>query len=129
MFTVLDMLYAPTYFFLREEQRSNNPPYVKQDADAKQRRVNAKKKGKRKAAASDEEFAKERQWLLAKLQREAVEKGEKAAAAGTETLSGEAYAEEEEGGIECGCCFTEYPFVCYHFPFIPFLVYVVVSIY
>lgn len=112
-FTVLNMLYAPTFLFLREEQKSANPPYVKQDADAKQRRLSAKKKGKRKAAGSDEEFAKERQWLLAKLQREAVEKGGKTAAAAVvaDTSGGEAEAEEEEGGIECGCCFTEYPFV------------------
>ena len=41
-----EMLYAPTYFALRDQQRSPDRHYVVQDADTKNQRVKAKKKGK-----------------------------------------------------------------------------------
>ena len=58
-------------------------------ASSKSRR---KDKGK---ARYDLEYDKERAWLLRKLQEDS--------AFGLE--------EEEGEGFECGCCFTEYPFV------------------
>lgn len=115
-FAMFEMFYAPTYFALLDQQLSSNPPYVKEDADARRKRANAKKKGKRKAAAMDEGFEKERKWLVAKLQKETVDWGGKPAdvqaGAGEHELEGCCDEEEEEGTIECGCCFTEYPFVC-----------------
>lgn len=109
------MFYVPTHFALRDQQRSTNPPYAKQDADIKDQRVKAKKKGKGKAAAMDQEFEKERRWLIATLHKEAVEKEGAATSATvpahTDMMAVDDDDDNEEGGIECGCCFTEYPFV------------------
>jgi TRIAD3 protein (E3 ubiquitin-protein ligase RNF216) len=91
-------LYAPTYLFLAEEKRrgeelSYTPKTIPSRAP----------KGKGKAL-HDPEFEKEREWLLS--QREDSE--------GDQDLA--VVVEEEEyvdcgDGIECGCCFSTYPFV------------------
>lgn len=52
---------------------------------------------------TDEEFEKERAWLVARL--EATPLADKP---GAETGMG-----EEDGDIECGCCFSTSPFVCF----------------
>ena len=102
-------LYAPTYLYLQKERRGAKLPYVPEPHKKSKRRVSAKKKGKRKAALHDAEFLRERQWLLAKLAQDAANVGKKP----TVEVEGTSAQEiiEEMDGIECGCCFTEYPFV------------------
>ncbi|CAK5264691.1 unnamed protein product [Mycena citricolor] len=82
-------LYAPTYLFLEKEQSSEALPYT-------QKRIPTRPaaKGKRRAT-HDEEFEKEREWILSR-----------GGAAMTPVLT-EASGEAE---IECGCCFTDSPF-------------------
>ena len=64
-------------------------------------------KGKEKALShNDEEFEEERAWVVAKAQEDA----EHADAALAEKLNEQEY-EESGDGIECGCCFSTYPFV------------------
>ncbi|ETW80698.1 hypothetical protein HETIRDRAFT_476396 [Heterobasidion irregulare TC 32-1] len=99
-------LYAPAYLYLQKERRGAKLPYVPELPKNRKRRVSAKKKGKRKAALHDAEFLRERTWLLAKLAQDAANIGK-------EPAVGETSAQEiveEVDGIECGCCFTEYPF-------------------
>ncbi|KAJ6596999.1 hypothetical protein DFH09DRAFT_972809 [Mycena vulgaris] len=85
-------LYAPTHIFLTEEKRGGVLPYVPKTIPS---RAAAKGKGK---ALHDSEFEKEKEWI------ESRAHGEK----------NEAIVEEEyvdcENGIECGCCFSNYPF-------------------
>ncbi|KII87947.1 hypothetical protein PLICRDRAFT_176699 [Plicaturopsis crispa FD-325 SS-3] len=90
-------LYAPTYIFLEEEKKNGPATYVTKTQPS---RVTGKGK-----AMSDPEFDKERQWLLLK-QQEATIKADEAAA---EELNEQEY-EECGDGIECGCCFSTYPF-------------------
>lgn len=54
-------------------------------------------------AKHDAYFDQERQWLLLKLQGDVVE-------IDAEELDEEEY-EDNGDGIECGCCFSNYPFV------------------
>ncbi|THH12108.1 hypothetical protein EW146_g7819 [Bondarzewia mesenterica] len=127
MLAVNNNLYAPTHLCLLKERQSGSGklPYVPQDPAARTRRVNAKKKGKRKAALHDAEFAQERIWLLTKLARDALEivKGpadvenaqapaevENAQAPAEASTSAQVFEDDVADGIECGCCFTEYPF-------------------
>ena len=100
-------LYAPTYLYLQKERRGAKLPYVPELPKNRKRRVSAKKKGKRKAALHDAEFLRERTWLLAKLAQDAANIGKEPAVEGTSAQE----IVEEVDGIECGCCFTEYPFV------------------
>ncbi|KAJ7591319.1 hypothetical protein C8J56DRAFT_935212 [Mycena floridula] len=91
--------YAPTHLqFLQELEafRAGAPlPYIPKKGTAA-----SKGKGKGKAL-QDDEFDRETEWLAQKLIDRNIEKDEKVA---------EALLEEEGGGIECGCCFSEYPF-------------------
>ncbi|KAJ7709797.1 hypothetical protein B0H17DRAFT_238676 [Mycena rosella] len=87
-------LYAPTHIFLAEEKRAGGVlPYVPKTIPS---RVTAK--GKRKAL-HDPEFEKERAWIESRAHDDAATK---------------APVEEEYvdcgDGIECGCCFSTYPF-------------------
>ena len=50
----------------------------------------------------DPEFDRERDWLLEKLQLEAIASTQPVMEDSGECLD----------GIECGCCFSDYPFVC-----------------
>lgn len=92
-------LYAPTHLFLDEEKKTKKPlPYNTKTTPS---RVTGKSKAKQ-----DPEFDKEKEWLLLKLQ-------------GNVTLNDAQVAEEMneqeydcDDGIECGCCFSTYPFVC-----------------
>ncbi|KAJ7509982.1 hypothetical protein B0H11DRAFT_1957067 [Mycena galericulata] len=94
--TLLDQhsFYAPTYLFLAEEKRSGILPYIPKTVPSR-----APAKGKRKAL-HDSEFEKEREWISSR----APEDG----------TSVTAHDEEEYvdsgDGIECGCCFSNYPF-------------------
>lgn len=94
--------YAPTYIALAAERKRGAPlPYkLKKSAGPSV----ASSKGKQKVL-EDEEFDREREWLLQKLQEESLEKDEAVA----EELDIE---ENGEDNIECGCCFSDYPFVC-----------------
>ncbi|KAI0713080.1 hypothetical protein C8T65DRAFT_739128 [Cerioporus squamosus] len=74
MFLECNLLYAPTYLALVEQQRSNK---------------------------HDDDLEREMQWVREKLDEEEA----KRAAELEEELR-----LQEEGGIECGCCFSEYPF-------------------
>ncbi|RDX42329.1 hypothetical protein OH76DRAFT_1363022 [Lentinus brumalis] len=89
-----NLLYAPTYLALLEQQRSNAPPYR---AMARPRH---KGKGKR-VQKHEDELEKEMQWIREKLDEEEAKRAAKVE---------EELRLEEEGGIECGCCFSEYPF-------------------
>ncbi|KAH9942854.1 hypothetical protein B0H21DRAFT_511019 [Amylocystis lapponica] len=84
-------LYAPTHLFLREEAKHPELPYKRKHAGR-----SAKGKG---VARTDEELEKEKAWLALRLQD-------------AEGSAGPAPTEEheDEGEIECGCCFTSYPF-------------------
>ena len=66
-------------------------------------RLKAKSKGK-KVARQDPEFDRERHWLLQKLQEDAE-------VAAQITVIPEDTLTAEGEGIECGCCFSSYPFV------------------
>ena len=90
-------LYAPTYLFLAEEREKGNLPYVPKNKPTYSK---SKDKGKGKVL-HDAEFESERQWLLDKLQEDAARKKED-----------EDEDEECDDGIECGCCFSTYQFVC-----------------
>ena len=93
-------LYAPTYLYLAEEQ--NRPP-LPYHLNVSTSRTTGKKK-----AAYDEEFERERAWLLMKLQGDV----EMADAQVAEKMNNQEY-EDCGDGIECGCCFSTYPFVSY----------------
>ncbi|KAF8212123.1 hypothetical protein K438DRAFT_1806002 [Mycena galopus ATCC 62051] len=84
-------LYAPTHIFLAEEKsRGGVLPYTPKTIPS---RVAAK--GKRKAL-HDAELEKEKEWIKSRahdIQADAEEP-----------------SEECEDGIECGCCFSTYPF-------------------
>ncbi|KAJ7343378.1 hypothetical protein DFH08DRAFT_872523 [Mycena albidolilacea] len=83
-------LYAPTYIFLAEEKRGPVLPYTPKTIPS---RLPAK--GKRKAL-QDAEFEQEREWIQSRVQVDIID---------LEEESGEC-----EDGIECGCCFSNYPF-------------------
>lgn len=94
-------LYVPTYFSLDAEQKSGKLSYKPKSTT----RTSNKGKGK-EVLKTDAEFEREREWLLAKLEADAVDKD----AALAEKLNEKEY-EETGDGIECGCCFSTYPFV------------------
>jgi TRIAD3 protein (E3 ubiquitin-protein ligase RNF216) len=98
IFTANNGLYAPTYLFLVNERKQSKLPYaIKSTAS----RVPGKGK-----ARNDPEFDKEKQWLLLKLQEDATENDAQVA----EEANEQEYADCGDG-IECGCCFSNYPFV------------------
>ncbi|KAJ7097846.1 hypothetical protein B0H15DRAFT_773241 [Mycena belliarum] len=87
-------LYAPTHLFLAEEKRRGGAlPYTPKTIPSR-----ATAKGKRKAL-HDAEFEKEREWLAVR---------------GCEEIATMDQIEEDlggcEDGLECGCCFSTYPF-------------------
>ena len=91
-------LYAPTYLYLAEEQNRPSLPY---HLKASTSRTTGKKK-----AAYDEEFERERGWLLMKLQEDVDMTDAQVA----DKMNEQEYGESGDG-IECGCCFSTYPFV------------------
>ncbi|KAJ7685299.1 hypothetical protein DFH06DRAFT_969243 [Mycena polygramma] len=87
-------LYAPTHVFLAEQKRGGGElPYTPKTIPS---RLPAK--GKRKAL-HDAEFEKEREWITSQDREAAKEK---------EPVNIEEFGGED--GIECGCCFSDYPF-------------------
>ncbi|KAI9060384.1 hypothetical protein FKP32DRAFT_1595464 [Trametes sanguinea] len=87
-------LYAPAFLALREHQTLEPLPY--------RPITRPRPKGKGKAVAlHDEELEKEMRWIREKIDEEESKKAAQLA---------EERRLEEEGGIECGCCFCEYPF-------------------
>lgn len=84
--------YAPTYLHIvREQKRGAKLDYIPKKMLTRP----AKGKGRAKA---DPEFEREKAWLSRQDEKE------KAVVTEEEVPEGE--------GIECGCCFSEYPFVC-----------------
>ncbi|KAI0640872.1 hypothetical protein C8Q79DRAFT_1014714 [Trametes meyenii] len=92
--TAHSLLYAPTFLALREHRTRRPLPYKPV--------TRPRPKGKGKAVQQhDDEFERELQWVRAKV---AEEEAKKAAEVAEEDRL------RSEGGIECGCCFSEYPF-------------------
>ena len=97
--------YAPTHLhFLTElEATSEKGQSLSYVPKKKASMIPVKGKGK---ALEDVEFEQEREWLLHNIQKRNIEKDEKVA---------EQLIEEEGTGVECGCCFSSYPFAsCFH---------------
>ncbi|KAF8532182.1 hypothetical protein JB92DRAFT_2845293 [Gautieria morchelliformis] len=89
-------LYAPTHLFLAEEENSGHLPYTKKTFPS---RVTGKR-----PEWHDPEFDKERAWLVEYL----AQQGQATAEPDATADSGD--DEECEDGIECGCCFSKFPF-------------------
>lgn len=87
---------------MEEDQAATPRPYRQNNHP----RTDAQNKGKG-VARSDPEFDQERAWLVRKLEERKVAKDPEVAA----QLNEKEY-EDAGAGIECGCCFTDYPFVC-----------------
>lgn len=98
--------YGPTYFFLKDQEGQNqelldlnqavNLPYTRRVTP-----FQPSKKGK-KREIQDPELEREHAWVLEELARRDQQIAEK--------VNEEEY-EVCGDGIECGCCFSEYPFV------------------
>ncbi|KAG1903018.1 uncharacterized protein F5891DRAFT_1019925 [Suillus fuscotomentosus] len=88
--------YAPTHLFLAEKR--DPPPYVPKSIPS---RVSGKGREKH-----DPEFEAERRWLL---QRQDAPVSADVQPLPDQTNDNDA-CEECEDGIECGCCFSSYPF-------------------
>ncbi|KAK7020526.1 hypothetical protein R3P38DRAFT_2970000 [Favolaschia claudopus] len=86
-------LYAPTHLFFAEELRGGVLSYTPKTIPSK---LPAKGKGR---ALQDAEFEKEREWINSGAHDVINEQQDM-----EEVLDG------SENGIECGCCFTDYPF-------------------
>jgi len=98
---LVNRFYAPTHLFLAEEEKGDSLPYVRKSLPSK---VSGKGKSK-----PDAEFEAERQWLLQ--QQDAYITTDEARL--EQANDDDDDYEECEDGIECGCCFASYPFVCY----------------
>ncbi|KAL6307320.1 hypothetical protein BKA93DRAFT_727613 [Sparassis latifolia] len=92
-----NMLYAPTYMYVFEERKSGNLPY-------KRKTIRARGKGKG-VERLDADLEKEKEWVKLKLQETVVRRDPEVA----EKLNKQE-SEEAGDGIECGCCFSSYPF-------------------
>lgn len=91
-------LYTPTYLALRQQQDAPSPPYVPNKRPAKA-------KGKYRELR-DSELEKEFEWLECYLVQERAKEDAQYA----KDMNNE-QCEENGDGIECGCCFSSYPFV------------------
>ncbi|KAG9099890.1 hypothetical protein FRC06_004730 [Ceratobasidium sp. 370] len=89
-------LYAPAYFTLRSDLEAGNKFTVKKTLNRSE-----SSRGKRKALQENKEFERERKWLLQFLEDEQVKKAEEAELA---------ECERNGTGVECGCCFGDFPF-------------------
>ncbi|EIW78179.1 hypothetical protein CONPUDRAFT_107947 [Coniophora puteana RWD-64-598 SS2] len=88
--------YVPTYYVLLADETSPTPPYT--------RKRTASKQANRQKHVNDEAFDREHGWLIVKLDNERVAKDAEEA---ERIADEEAIAAGE--GVECGCCFAEYP--------------------
>ncbi|QRV85512.1 TRIAD3 [Ceratobasidium sp. AG-Ba] len=89
-------LYAPSYFALRADLEAGNKFITKKTTSRSE-----SSRGKRKALAENKDFDMERRWLLEHLEEEAIKKAEEAELA---------ECEKNGTGVECGCCFGDFPF-------------------
>ena len=90
--------YAPTHLLLVEEEARDPPPYIRKSVPS---RVSGKIR-----ARVDIEFETERQWIL-------QQQGARIATSDAHLEAANDDSDDEcEDGIECGCCFSSYPFVC-----------------
>ena len=98
-----NQLYAPTYIYLQKEAKalSKDVPYKHKQ----QSRI--RNKGKKKP---HEELEKEVAWIQSNFALEAAVHPVGATASGAASSS-VVDVEPEDGGIECGCCFSNYAFV------------------
>jgi len=89
---------APTYLYLL--RNGATPASVVPAAPKPEKR-----RGKigSKSYRDEEEFAKERTWLVQKLENER----------NPTVMESTSHVEEEGEAIECGCCFSSYPFVSF----------------
>jgi len=90
--------YAPTYLLLTEDLKKQPLPF--------KLKSNNSVVGKGKTR-QDPEFDKEREWVLLKAAELVTERD----AAFAASVNEQEYEDNGEG-IECGCCFSGYPFVC-----------------
>lgn len=104
--------YAPTFFFLRQKDKQLRQPHeaVKHPYTSRSTPFQPSKKGKHRAM-HDAEFEQERAWLIRELAKDDQEIAEKV---------NEQEYEDSGDGIECGCCFSTYPFVSFPFQIIFF---------
>lgn len=91
-------LYVPAYLQLLANSKLPILPY-------KQKVIAYRSKGKA-PLVEDPEFTTEREWLIHKLQEGGLVPVETGSSQQSVTPN------DIEDGIECGCCFTSYPFVC-----------------
>jgi TRIAD3 protein (E3 ubiquitin-protein ligase RNF216) len=105
-------LYAPTYLFLsaqekRLQKEDNQEPWPY----SRKVKPYTASNGKGKAVlGEDPEFEAERAWILEQREEGKVQEEKE-----------EEY-EDNGDGIECGCCFSTYPFVSLSvFPFFPLI--------
>ncbi|KAK7466958.1 hypothetical protein VKT23_004022 [Stygiomarasmius scandens] len=99
MLFVKKSLYAPTYMYLTEIKSQGPPyPYIPKKTAAR----SSKGKGRQ---LRDDEFEREREWVLS-MEKQNASKEDAVIA---EKLNEQEY-EECGDGIECGCCFSSHPF-------------------
>ncbi|KDQ07483.1 hypothetical protein BOTBODRAFT_38782 [Botryobasidium botryosum FD-172 SS1] len=98
VFAAKNSLYAPSHLQLLADSNSTArpPPFKKKVAPSK---------FDFPAVGDDEDFTREREWLLNKLDEERAKEDQEVA----QKLY-EAEVEEAGEGVECGCCYSEYPF-------------------
>lgn len=89
-------LYAPTYFALRADLEAGDKFVVKKTTSRSEA-----SRGKRKVLPENPDFEMERRWLLERLDEEETKKAEEAELA---------ECEKNGTGVECGCCFGDFPF-------------------
>lgn len=112
--------YAPTHIQLTAEVESDAPPFTPKTVKTKVSIGKRKGKGKE---VQDENFEEERAWLLLKdvPVTQAVPAADDFPQIRAPGDTGPSMTEfhtqlEEDGGLECGCCFSPAPFVCFPYP-------------
>jgi TRIAD3 protein (E3 ubiquitin-protein ligase RNF216) len=93
--------YAPAYIYLLQHGAIPTSALPIAPNPGKKKR----KGGKKKSSLDEEEFLREHTWLIQKL-----EKHQNSPVMASTTQDD---AKEEGDGIECGCCFSNYPFVSF----------------